>query len=211
MTDNAVTRKSIEASGLDRVRIFNASLDKLMSLYTTNSSSVEEFVEIVTEETSRLLNVHRVSIWSFFDDRKSILCLDLFESSSRHHSRGATLSAEDFPDYFKAVLEARVIDASEAAVDPRTREFQDPYLAPNDILSMLDAQVRSAAGPRGVVCAESVGLQRHWCPDEIAFAVSIAELVGFAMDRRDRERVHRELEETNEKLGLAIRSEKGHQ
>ena len=208
MSNNSVTRKAAEVSGLDRVRIFNASLDKLMSLYTNNSSPVKEFVEIVTKETSRLLNVHRVSIWSFFDNRKSILCLDLFESSSRKHSRGAILSADDFPDYFQAVLESRVIDASEAAIDPRTCEFQDPYLAPNNILSLLDAQIRSAAGPRGVVCAESVGLQRHWCPDEIAFVVSIAELVGFAMDRRDRERVLTELEETNEKLGIAIQREK---
>ncbi|MDB2687109.1 EAL domain-containing protein [Mariniblastus sp.] len=208
MINNSVTRKATEVSGLDRVRIFNASLDKLMSLYTNNSSSVEEFVEIVTEETSRLLHVHRVSIWSFFDNRKSVLCLDLFESISRKHSNGATLSAEDFPDYFQAVLDARVIDASEAAVDPRTREFQDSYLAPNDILSMLDAQVRSAAGPRGVVCAESVGIQRNWTPDEIAFVVSIAELVGFAMDRRDREQVHTELEETNQKLETAVQREK---
>ena len=73
---------------------------------------------------------------------------------------------------------------------------------------MLDAQIRSAAGPRGVVCAESVGMRRHWSPDEIAFVVSIAELVGFAMDRRDRERVHTELEEANEKLETAVQREK---
>ena len=80
MTNNFVTTKAAEISGLDRVRIFNAALDKLMSLYTNNSSSVEEFVKTVTEETSHLLQVHRVSIWSFSDDRKSVLCLDLFES-----------------------------------------------------------------------------------------------------------------------------------
>ena len=208
MTNTFPTTKAAEISGLDRVRVFNASLDKLMRLYTNNSSSVEEFVETVTEETSHLLQVHRVSIWSFSDNCKSILCQDLFESSSARHSCGAILSADDFPDYIRAVLETRVIDASEAAIDPRTREFQDPYLVPNNILSMLDAQIRSAAGPRGVVCAESVGMQRYWTPDEIAFVVSIAELVGFAMDRRDRERVHAELEETNEKLETAIKSEK---
>ena len=208
MTNNSVTVTATEISGLNRVRIFNASLDKLMSLYTNNSSSMEEFVETVTEETSRLLQVPRVSIWSFFNNRKCILCQDLFEPSSHKHSSGATLSADDFPDYFQAVLEARVIDASDAVVDPRTREFKDSYLVPNNIPSMLDAQIRSAAGPRGVVCAESVGIQRYWTPDEIAFVVSIAELVGFAMDRQDRERVHTELEETNEKLETAIRREK---
>ena len=154
MTNSSRTIKAAEISGIDRVRIFNASLDKLMSLYTNNSSSVEEFVETVTEETSHLLQVHRVSIWSFFNNRKSILCQNLFESSSRKHSSGATLSADDFPDYFQAVLDARVIDASDAAVDPRTREFQEPYLVPNNISSMLDAQIRSAAGTRGVVCAD---------------------------------------------------------
>jgi diguanylate cyclase (GGDEF)-like protein len=208
MSTKSVKIKAAEISGLDRVRIFNASLDKLMSLYTNNSSSVEEFVEFVSEETSHLLQVHRFSIWSFSDNRKSILCQDLFEATANRHSSGATLAAEDFPGYFQALLKTRVIDASDAIVDPRTRQFKDLYLDPNNILSVLDAQIRSAAGPRGVVCAESVGVRRDWTPDEIAFVVSIAELVGFAMDRRDRERVHKELEETNEKLEMAIQREK---
>ena len=208
MTINFLNNKATKISGLDRVRIFNASLDKLMGIYTNNASSVEEFVKTITEETSCLLQVSRVSIWSFFDNRKNVFCQDLFESNPRRHSGGAILSAVDFPNYFQAVLEARVIDASAASVDLRTREFKVPYLVPNNIVSMLDAQIRSAAGPRGVVCAESVGIQRHWTPDEIAFVVSIAELVGFAMDRRDREQVHTELEETNEKLETAIQREK---
>ena len=208
-----MTRKSLEgqiseASVLNRVRIFNAALDKLMSLYTNNLSSVEEFVKIVTEQVSSLLHVQRVSIWSLADNDTSIFCLDLFETSTSQHSTGAKLFAVDFPGYFEAVLKARVVAASKAAIDSRTCEFQKPYLAPNDIRSMLDAQIRSAAGPRGVVCAESVGIERTWTPDEIAFVVSIAELVGFAMDRQEREQVHAELERANDKLEMVVQREK---
>lgn len=189
-----------EGSVLERVRNFNSALDRLMRLYTSDFQSVEDFIKHVTAEASRQLNVSRVSIWSLSKDHMQIWCADLYEAERNLHTAGAELYARDFPAYFEAMISDRVVDAVDAAGDPRTSEFKESYLQPNRIVSMLDAQIRSAAGPRGVVCAESVDEQRDWTPDEIAFVVSIAELVGFAMDRRDREIVHATLEQTNTRL-----------
>lgn len=185
---------------IERVRNFNLALDDLMRLHTSDELDLDAFIRRVTAETSRQLGVSRVSVWALSEDHREITCADLYTANDAQHAQGIVLSANDFPAYFDAMLRDRVIDAQDAATDSRTCEFKDSYLAPHGIISMLDAQIRSAAGPRGVVCAESVGEQRDWTPDEIAFVVSIAELVGFAKDRRDRKAVHEMLEDTNARL-----------
>lgn len=193
-------KKYNKISVVERVRKFNAALDRLMRLHTSDTLSVDEFVKHVTAEASAQLSISRVSIWELSDDDQLITCADLYLADTSEHLTGAQLSAADYPAYFHAMLSDRVIDAVDAATDPRTSEFKSSYLAPNNIISMLDAQIRSAAGPRGVVCAETVGEAKSWTPDEIAFVVSIAELVGFAKDRRDRKSVHEKLEDANARL-----------
>lgn len=188
---------------LARIRKFNGSLDRLMRLYISGKVTSTEFAKILTSETATQLGVQRVGVWTFDDTKQQVDCVDLYQSGPETHTNGLTLFARDFPDYFYAVINARVIAANEAAVDPRTEEFKDVYLAPNQIISMLDAQIRSAAGPRGVICIETVNIRRNWSPDEIAYAVSVAELLGFFMDREDRVKIQTELEAANERLAVA--------
>ncbi|MDV7145210.1 EAL domain-containing protein [Tropicimonas sp. TH_r6] len=193
---------------LARVRKFNAVLDQLMQIYSEDILSELEFFRHVTRAVCLEMEVPRFSLWSLDDDESAIRCIDLFEAESDNHSSGFVLNEASFPEYFKAVLRDRVVDAVDAGSDPRTSEFLDVYLKPVGIRSMLDAQIRSAAGPRGVVCAETLGVQRDWTPDEIAFVISVAEMVGFFMDREDRRLVHATLERVNNQLEDAVRTAK---
>ena len=193
-----------EPLAVDRVRRFNAVLDSMMQFYNDDSLSVSTFFKEVTREASFLLDVQRLSIWSFSDDCNEIHCEKLFLLDSGGYSQGAKLSRSDFPFYFDAIKNQRVIDASDAVGDKRTCEFAEVYLKPYKIESMLDAQIRSTDGVRGIVCAESVGVKRHWLPDEVAFIASIAEVVGFFLDRRQRQAVNGELEKVNQRLEQAL-------
>ncbi len=188
---------------LARIRRFNGSLDRLMRFYTGKDITTAEFTKFLTAETAKQLGVQRVGIWTLDETQTYIDCVDLYQSSLDEHSNGLRLYAKDFPNYFSAVLAERVISADDAAQDTRTAEFKEVYLEPNNIISMLDAQIRSAAGPRGVICIETVGVRRDWSPDEIAYAVSAAEFLGIFMDREDRTKIHTELKNANERLAVA--------
>lgn len=188
---------------LARIRRFNGSLDRLMRLYTSGKVSSTEFAKILTTETAKQLDVQRVSVWSLSETQSQIDCVDLYQSTANTHTADLSLFAKDFPSYFNAVIDERVVAAADAAQDPRTSEFRDVYLTPNNIISMLDAQIRSAAGPRGVICIETVHARRSWTPDEIAYSVSVAELLGFFMDREDRTAIHTELKDANARLAVA--------
>ena len=126
------------------------------------------------------------SVWMYNDTRSSIRSVDLYEADKHGHSAGAELLQTDFPSYFEALLEDRVIDASDAHRDQRTREFSESYLAPTGITSMLDAPISYGGQTIGVICLEHVGPMRHWQADEMTYAGSLADLASHAMEAQKR-------------------------
>ncbi len=55
----------------------------------------------ITEEDAKTLEVERVSIWLFNEDRSEIVCEDLYRSSRNDHEKGLRLQARQYPRYFQ--------------------------------------------------------------------------------------------------------------
>lgn len=170
----------------NQFEIFSESLLNIVkgkALYSGNST--DSFQEI-TEAASHTLQVERVSIWMYSQDRSSIKCMDLYEQTPNKHSKGYELSKYDYPAYFAALAEDRFINANEAHHDPRTIEFSKDYLSPLGINSMLDAPIRFGGETIGVVCLEHIGKVRCWGSAEITYASSLADLVSHAVEAQKR-------------------------
>ncbi|MCG3125771.1 MAG: Sensor histidine kinase RcsC [Phycisphaerae bacterium] len=150
----------------------------------------------ITEASAESLGADRVSVWRYDAGRAAIHCLDLYEVADDRHSSGAELKAADYPAYFEALATLDVIDAGDATIDPRTREFSESYLKPLGIRAMLDAPIHLAGRIEGVVCHEYLGMPRQWSADEQTFAIAIANLVSLALEEEERQRVDAELRST---------------
>lgn len=148
-----------------------------------------------TEAGVRALAVGRVSVWLFNAAHDAIECLDLYQSHEKAHRQGLVLSAEDYPAYFSALEENRVIDAEDALNDPQTREFSQAYLLPLGIGAMLDAPLRVGGRLVGVLCCEHLGESRQWRPSERGFATSLADQVALALDYWQRREAEARLNE----------------
>ncbi len=159
---------------------------------------------LIAEAVANRLAVERVGIWLLNDDSRELRCQELFERSKEAHSAGAVLLADDYPRYFEALIRGRAIDAHDARVDPRTREFTEGYLVPLGITSMLDATIRLAGEVIGVVCHEHVGEQRIWQADEMTFAAEAADLVAQTLANHDRLRLERRLHEAQKMESLGV-------
>ena len=140
----------------------------------------------MTETTADTLGIARVSVWRLNHDRTTLLCQDLYEVATGQHSSGMQLSASDFPAYFAALVHEDVISADDTLHDSRTCEFAESYLKPLGITSMLDAVIRLSGKLEGVLCCEHVGPLRKWTPDEMTFAVSVANHVTLALEGWER-------------------------
>jgi PAS domain S-box-containing protein len=157
----------------------------------------------ITEAASQTLNIARVNIWLYNEDRTKISCINSYELATGLHTSGMELAAVDYPEYFKALDEERTIIANDAHTDPSTAEFSVGYLDVNGITSMLDAPLLAAGTSIGIVCHEHIGPARVWTSEEQLFAGSLADLASLALESSERRQAEHALQ-TSERRTRAI-------
>jgi signal transduction histidine kinase len=172
----------------------------LLSIVKERLDDLDEVLRRITEVSARTLEVQRVSVWTFSEQDRDIVCRDLFHLDEKTHEHGAVLAVRDHPRYFRILEDARALAASHARTDPRTSEYSEAYLSVHGIISMMDAPIRHYGRPIGVVCHEHTGPPRAWTPDEQSFAGSIADLVSLALQTAERIRAEQELQAACERL-----------
>jgi PAS domain S-box-containing protein len=158
----------------------------LLELSRAPASDLVAFRRRVSEAVSRSLHVDRVSVWRW--DVNAIDCEELFDQASGEHSEGLRLAEAHFQTYFDAMRTENAIVADDARTHPATRCFDEVYLQPLGIHSMLDVPMRGLRGLRGVVCVESRA-PRVWRAADERFCVEAANLLVQAYDRQLRRRL----------------------
>lgn len=141
------------------------------------SSRIEK-MSVLLDLCGRLLRVERVSVWQLTDSGDSINLECLNTLSDGVFTDDITLTREQNPNYFDAMLTAEVIDARNARTDPRTRQFTDLYLQPLGIESMLDAPVFDGSNLSGVICLEATS-HRPWTLPEISIVTVVADTISL--------------------------------
>jgi GAF domain-containing protein len=112
-------------------------LMRLAKSKSWGGGDLEAFLGEITEAAADTMAIERVNVWLYDEGRTKICCLDHYGRSTGEHSSGVEIAAADYPLYFQALDEERIIAADDAHGDPRTREFSKGYLDVNGITSML--------------------------------------------------------------------------
>ncbi|MFV8755166.1 GAF domain-containing protein [Nannocystaceae bacterium ST9] len=170
-----------------------AALMKLVRSEALGQGELEAALGEITEAAVAMFGTTRASVWRYTDDRHAIACGDLYRLDERLHERGIEFDAADYPRYFDALLEQRLIAANDAHTDPRTAELSDVYLAPLGINSRLDAPVSVAGSMIGILSVEHTGPTRTWTATDEHFALALADLVALAIESSERRRTEDEL------------------
>ena len=181
--------------------------DALTSLTAREANPDEPFGKrllSILELAARALGVERLSMWRFEDRGASISCVGLYRRTGDQFESGATLHRQSAPHYFEALERERVIAATNARTDSRTREFRDTYLTPFGIGAMLDVPLRHDNTTVGVLCAEHVGSTRAWSVDEQNFAISVANLIVIAIAEEERNGAVARLAESEARARLVV-------
>jgi len=158
-------------------------LAKSQSIYEGNFS---EALREITQMASCTLNIERVSVWFYTEKRTKLNCVNLYEFTSNRHSQGLKIAVTDYPNYFKALENDRVIAVYDAHTDPRTTEFSASYLTPFSVTSLLDFPIYFKGQTVGVICLEHTLTKRCWAIEEQNFGSYLAYMTYLAMESRDR-------------------------
>ncbi len=168
-----------------RMREQQAALVALTRTSRQGAQAESNDLQTITQTSAITLGASRSSVWRFNSDRTAIRCIDLYDADTGQHFAGDELAKKNYPAYFRALSDLDVLDAGDANVDPRTREFSKGYLQPLGIGAILDTPFHVAGKVEGVVCHEYVGSTREWTSDEQTFAVAVANLVSLLLQEAD--------------------------
>ncbi len=196
--------ESILQCGRDRMSAQSRVLMTLARSDAIGGGDLEKALRQITTAAVQTLDIDRSSVWLLEENNSRIRCICLYSRSDDEYTSGAILTKIEYPAYFQALAENRIIAAGDAHTDPRTREFSANYLTALNINSMLDAPVRLGQRLAGILCNEHVGPPREWHLDEEYFAASLADFVALALEASEREAAEARLRESEERNRLII-------
>jgi PAS domain S-box-containing protein len=187
-----------------RLGVQSDALTELTARYTNPGEQFGDRLRSILEIAARAIDVERLSMWEFDAQRTLIRCVGLHLRSGNRYESGAVLSRTLAPGYFDAIEHERVVAANDAQTDPRTREFRDAYLVPNNIGAMLDVPLQSDNHRLGVLCAEHIGSSRAWTVDEQNFALSVGNLIVIALGEEQRRTALQRLAESDARARMIV-------
>ncbi|MDJ0599403.1 MAG: ATP-binding protein, partial [Crocosphaera sp.] len=200
-----ITQKKKAQEASERIQKQNKALIQTRRK-TLDCNNIQTRIQAVTKIGAQTLEVTRCSVWFHDSDRHKIECLDLYESPSDSHSTGLTISIKDYPRYFQALQEERIVAVEDPCHDPRTQELSESYLSPLNITAMLDVPIWLDGKMIGVLCHEQIGIEHQWTVDEQTFAGSLGDLISLAIEADERQRREKALEQAKEKAEAANRA-----
>ena len=155
------------------------------------------------------LGVTRVGVWSLADDHRSLrrIALHDLRQPEQQAREDLELPLAEWPAYLAAVSSRRVVAVTDALTDARTSELAEAYLIPHGVTSMLDAPLFMGGQVWGVVCHEHTGAPRCWTEREIAFAVSVTDMLSTMLEQAMRLAIEARLRQTEAELAQLQRAE----
>lgn len=180
------------------------ALTDLTARHIDPANRFEDRLRSILEISAQALDVDRLGMWRVDEQRLSIRCVGLHLRAQGRYDSGVIVHRHEAPSYFNAIESDRVVAATDASADPRTREFDERYLAPNGIGAMLDVPLRHDNTTVGVLCAEHVGGTRAWTVDEQNFAISVGNLIVVAIAEEERRQALGRLAESEARARLIV-------
>ena len=177
----------------------------LLELYREDISDLETTLKKLTETDSRTLDVDRVGVWFFKNDKTLIQCLDIYILHEDRHGLELTFKTEDYPKYLEALKKSHNITARNAQKHPVTSEFSDSYLKPNRILSVMNVPIWLQGEMIGILAHEQTRNLREWTLEEQDFAASISYMISLSLEASKREKAQKQIINSLEEKEVLIR------
>ncbi len=173
-----------------------------------SSDKLEEHLRAITEAAAHTLEVTRATVWLLDPELKQMRLVDAFDRRTGAHSEeGPVLHAADFPEFFRALEDQRVIVAEDAGQHPAMRSVWARYLERQHVVSVLKAPIRVGSRLLGVLSHESIDARRKFTDEDASVAGSLSDFLALAIESHEHRRAEAALRTSNAKLDEARRIE----
>ncbi len=181
-------------------------IDSVSKIHILHREDIDALMIEMAKRIVASLHIERMSVWLFNPEHTAIISMGEYDLRSHTFKKENVLEEKEFPKYFKALQENKILLAPNIHTDPITAEFTDSYSKPNDIISLMDIPLRIGGELVGVMCYEKTGkVERVFNEKEQTFAFSIALVFASNLEARQRRAVQTKLEEALKEKDLLIK------
>lgn len=163
-----------------KLESFFIMLESLANSSQVNQGDTQKALEEICITIRKSLNVCRVSIWNY-DPELGVVTCRLLLSNEDISTERIELFEKDYPQYFRAIKEKKLIIADDAATNTATSEFESGYLELHGIKSMLDAPILVNGELAGVLCCEHTGDMRKWETEDTIFLLAVSDFISITL------------------------------
>lgn len=154
----------------------------------------------ITKLCAEVLQIDRVSIWKFNEDKTNLFFVSAFTLNEKDHCTDFKFKAYKIQEYFNLLLKNKTVLINDTVKNELTKNIVEDYLLPLGITSSLDVVIPGHYSPYGVVCFQHIGPKKEWTVEDEEFAMSISNIISLAIECEKRNTVETELLASNEKL-----------
>ena len=158
----------------------------LLELAKMDYSDLHAVFERISKMNAETLDIERVGVWFLYEEDAILKCDYLFHEDRASHEKPQPLKAADYPIYFNAIRENRIIAAHNSFTDDLTSEFSKDYLAEHDVRSLMDVPIWRNGKVIGVLCHEKTGGMREWSTEDQDYARATADMISIAIETTER-------------------------
>lgn len=175
-----------KAIRIRRAQDFQSALIQLTTHPQVVDGRFEEAAPFITQLACQAMQADRCALWAIAPDGNTVNCVDRFTSVSDTHDRDRSFEISDYPHYFSALSNEKVLAIENIMIDPRVGDWREKYFLPEGIQSILESAIWLQGQIKGFISFEIKNHTRVWDGDEINFAAAIADHISLLMLNQER-------------------------
>jgi len=194
-------RKRSEIAAQERAGKIIRYQAALLELSQSDQQNFDAAIAGMMEVGARMLDLDRVSLWLFNQEKTHLICENLYCAGSGTHEKsdGKGLYVSRYPSYFATLRENLIIAVEDVRRDPRMDELA-AYFNEHEILSTMDAPLRLHGRVEGVLCMDHFRKTRLWSSEDQDFAASLAQMISLLLESRARKSTEEALKDREANL-----------
>ena len=180
-------------------------MDDVSQIHILEREQIDEMMVVFASKIIRCLGIERMSVWLFNDEKTMLISMGEYDSRDNSFKKGTELLEADFPTYFAKLRENKIIIAENIYTHDATKELDNKYAKPNDIITLMDMPMRVAGELVGVMCCEKTGdVPIQFSGEQQTFALSVSLVFASNLEARYRRKAQFELTKLLEEKNLLI-------
>ncbi|GEM_PF-6450909 len=165
--------------------------------------SVTQALKTIAENTARLLDIDRITIWAFNETERSMESLCRYDQRQNSFLETKHIYENESPQFFETFSKGVEIRIGDSRASEVLKSMNNLFFEPEDTVSVLAQPIFQRGKAIGFVSFANWQKDYPWSPEEAKFIHSNVDIVSLIMNTHARALIEEELRKAKNKAEAA--------